>query len=84
MDLTRADMIAVTMHHAKTQLSQLVAEAEAGEEVVIMRGAVPAVRLVPVSVPAPRRLFGALKGKVTVTASFFEPLPESESTGWEG
>ncbi len=77
-------MIAVTMHKAKTNLSQLVAEAEAGEEVIIMRDDVPAVRLVPVSQPKPVRKFGALAGKVTLTDAFFEPLPESELTDWEG
>jgi antitoxin (DNA-binding transcriptional repressor) of toxin-antitoxin stability system len=30
--------ITVTIHQAKTQLSKLIAQAEAGEEVVIMRG----------------------------------------------
>lgn len=36
------------MHDAKTQLSDLVARAEAGEEIVIARRNKPAVRLVPV------------------------------------
>lgn len=38
----------VNMHDAKTQLSDLVARAEAGEEIVIARRNKPAVRLVPV------------------------------------
>lgn len=76
-------MIAVTMHKAKTNLSQLVAQAEAGEDVVIMRDAVPAVRLVPVSAPVAERKFGALKGKLEITDAFFEPLPESELSDWE-
>jgi prevent-host-death family protein len=76
-------MIAVTMHRAKTQLSQLVAEAEAGEEVIITRDSVPAVRLVPVSERKPVRAFGALAGKVGLTAAFFEPLPGAELTAWD-
>lgn len=75
-------MIMVTMHKAKTNLSQLVAQAEAGEEVIITRDSVPAVRLVPVGEPKPRRLFGALAGHVAVTASFFEPLPDAEIVAW--
>ncbi len=71
------------MHKAKTQLSQLVADAEAGEEVIITRDSVPAVRLVPVSVPKPTRRFGALAGKVAVTSAFFEALPEQELAGWD-
>lgn len=38
----------INMHDAKTQLSDLVARAEAGEEIVIARRNKPAVRLVPV------------------------------------
>ena len=71
------------MHKAKTNLSQLVAQAEAGEEVVIMRDAVPAVRLVPVGAPVAERKFGALKGKLVITDAFFEPLPETELSDWE-
>ncbi len=76
-------MIAVTMHKAKTQLSQLVAEAEAGEEVIITRDSVPAVRLVPVGERKAIRAFGALAGKVVVTPAFFERLPESELSAWD-
>jgi prevent-host-death family protein len=36
----------VNMHDAKTRLSELVAAAERGEEVIIARGGAAAVRLV--------------------------------------
>ena len=75
-------MKTVTVHKAKTHLSQLIAAAEAGEEVIIMRDREAAVRLVPVGEPVPTRRFGALAGKVSVTAAFFDPLPESELAGW--
>ena len=42
-------MATINMHDAKTQLSDLVARAEAGEEIVIARRNKPAVRLVPVA-----------------------------------
>ena len=42
----------VNMHEAKTNLSQLVAAVEAGEEVVIARGGVPVVDLVKHVAPA--------------------------------
>lgn len=69
---------------AKTNLSRLIADALSGEEVVIARGNVPAVRLVPVAPVAPvgRREFGALKGKIALDASFYEPLPEDEQAPW--
>ncbi|MBA3673217.1 MAG: type II toxin-antitoxin system prevent-host-death family antitoxin [Gemmatimonadaceae bacterium] len=78
-------MTTATMHAAKTNLSRLIAEAEAGEEVVIMRGATPVVRLVPMGAGGTRaRVFGALAGQVTVDASFFDPLPQAEFDAWEG
>jgi prevent-host-death family protein len=52
------------MHDAKTKLSELVAAAERGEEVVIARNGMPAVRLVPVTAEyAPVRL-GVLAGEI--------------------
>lgn len=48
------------MHEAKTHLSELVARAEAGEEIIARSGA-PAVRLVPV-VRQRRRTGGDLEG----------------------
>lgn len=68
------------MHFAKTHLSDLVARAEAGEEVVVARGKAPAVRLVPVEQP-PRRP-GRLKGLFTLGPEFFEPLPDDELRLW--
>lgn len=41
-------MATINMHDAKTQLSDLVARAEAGEEIFIARRNKPAVKLVPV------------------------------------
>lgn len=74
-------MAQFTVHDAKTNLSRLIAEALAGGEVVIARGSVPVVRLVPVT-PRGNRRFGALKGKIAVDARFDEPLPETELGGW--
>jgi prevent-host-death family protein len=74
-------MAQFTVHDAKTNLSRLIADALAGDDVVIARGNVPAVRLVPVK-PHGRRAFGALKGKITIDARFDEPLPSDEQAGW--
>ena len=75
-------MKTVTMHVAKSTLSQLVAEAEAGEDILIMRDREPAARLVAAGERVPRREFGALAGKVFVTDAFFEPLPADELSAW--
>jgi len=76
-------MTVVTVHEAKTNLSKLMAEVLAGGDVIIARGKVPAVRLVPVD-GAAKRQFGALKGKITIDARFDEPLPDEEIAAWEG
>jgi prevent-host-death family protein len=47
----------VNMHEAKSTLSRLVEEAEAGEEVVLARAGKPVVTLVPVR-PGRRRRLG--------------------------
>ena len=70
-----------SVHDAKTNLSKLIAAALDGGEVVIARGTVPAVRLVPVA-PRGKRCFGALQGKIAIDARFDEPLPDDELAGW--
>lgn len=64
------------MHDAKSRLSELVAAAERGQEVVIARNGEPAVRLVAVRVEhAPVRL-GALAGQVELADDFDAPLDD--------
>ncbi|WP_298196084.1 type II toxin-antitoxin system Phd/YefM family antitoxin [Novosphingobium sp.] len=70
-----------SVHDAKTNLSKLIADALAGGEVVISRGKVPAVKLVPVEPPG-KRTFGAYRGQITVDDRFGEPLPDDELAGW--
>ncbi len=72
----------VKMHHAKSQLSKLIAAAIAGE-VVIARGSEPLVRLTPVKPSTRKRQFGAYRGQFEVPDSFFEPLSEEELAVWE-
>ncbi|MCY4059142.1 MAG: type II toxin-antitoxin system Phd/YefM family antitoxin [Gammaproteobacteria bacterium] len=75
-------MATVNVHEAKTHLSRLLAQVEAGQEVVIARNGAPVARLVPCEKRG-KREFGALKGRMVVPDSFFEPLPESELEAWE-
>jgi len=72
----------VSVHAAKTHLSQLLARVEAGEVVTIARGRTPVARLVPIA-PKPRRQFGAMRGQIAIGPEFFEPLPEDELDRWE-
>jgi prevent-host-death family protein len=73
----------VTIHAAKTTLSQLIERAHAGEEVIIARGDQPVAKLVPIAHAVPERRPGTLKGLVEVSESFFEPLPAEELAAWE-
>lgn len=72
-------MTVVNIYDAKAKLSALVAEAQAGGDVVIARAGRPAVRLVPVGQDAQtRRAPGALKGKIWISPDFDEPVPGFE------
>ena len=75
-------MPVVNVHEAKTQLSRLLAQAEAGEEVIIARNGQPVARLVRCQ-PRGKRKFGAWRGRLVVDDSFFDPLPEAELAAWE-
>jgi prevent-host-death family protein len=68
-------MDAVSIHDAKTHFSRLVARAEAGEEIVVRRGATPVAKLVAYD-PGPLlpRTPGALKGRMRI-ADDFDALP---------
>ena len=63
--------VMVNVYEAKTQLSDLLKRAEAGEDIVIARAGKPVVRLVPVerrSGQRPGR--GCLKGKMWISEEF--------------
>jgi antitoxin (DNA-binding transcriptional repressor) of toxin-antitoxin stability system len=72
-------MTKVTIHVAKTNLSKLIAKAEAGEETVIYRGDTPAAKIAPLDGKPkvlPNRGLGNLKGIIEFDDRFFDPLPE--------
>lgn len=86
-------MAVINMHEAKSTLSDLVARAEAGEEIVIARRNKPAVKLVPVGSnseasirDARERAFGSMGHlrDVLKDIDWFEPLPEDQAQAWEG
>jgi prevent-host-death family protein len=69
----------VNIHAAKTQLSRLIAEVVAGEEVVISKAGTPLVRLVPVSAAGEPRVLGVLAGAVTEAPDCWEPDADLEA-----
>ncbi len=74
-------MATYNLYDAKNGLSELVERAVNGEEVVIARRNVPAVRMVPVTPPPTRPEFGRHRHLGRVTDAFFEPLPDAEVDG---
>jgi antitoxin (DNA-binding transcriptional repressor) of toxin-antitoxin stability system len=72
--------MAYTVQQAKSQLDQLLQEAEEGKTVVIARDAKPAVRLVLVDQPAPRkpRVAGKYAGLCQYSDDVFKPLETDE------
>ena len=74
--------MAYTVHQAKTHLSRLLKEAEAGEEVVVMRGKKPVAKIVPIDQPSapklPFRLMGAYRGKMRWDEDAFDPMTDEE------
>ena len=74
-------MPVVNVHQAKTRLSRLLAQVEAGEEVVIARRGAPVARLVACR-PRGGRRPDVLKGKSALADAVLEPLPEDELRLW--
>ena len=73
----------VTIHEAKTNLSQLLRRASNGEEIIISRGSKPVARLVPIGERKDKRQPGSLKGRFSISPEFSEPLPDDEISAWE-
>ncbi|HYP99967.1 MAG TPA: type II toxin-antitoxin system Phd/YefM family antitoxin [Polyangiaceae bacterium] len=72
----------VNIHEAKTQFSQLVDRAHAGEEIIVAKDGEPWARLVPLAAKRPRQP-GLLKG-LHIDPAFDMPLPDEELEAWSG
>jgi prevent-host-death family protein len=68
----------INVHAAKTNLSRLLARAEAGEEIVIGRAGKPVAKLVPYVAERPKRVFGALRGQIRMLPGFDDVDAEIE------
>lgn len=65
-----ARMEAVSIHEAKTHFSRLIARAEAGEEIIVRRGATPVAKIVAYQPPSTPRRPGVLKGQIHIGEQF--------------
>jgi prevent-host-death family protein len=68
-------MSTFNIHEAKTHFSQIINQALMGEEVIIARGNSPIIRLVPYERKLPPRVGGQLKGIMSISENFDDPLP---------
>lgn len=77
-------MKTVNVHKAKTELSKLLTEVEAGEEIVIARNGKPVARVVPFDrPPGQARVPGRWRGRFTVPESAVQPLSPEDLGHWD-
>ena len=68
-------MSVVNIHEAKTQLSQLLEQVQAGEDVVIAKSGTPIARLIPYGAPKRRVAApGGMAGEIWISDDFDAPL----------
>ena len=71
--------MAYTVHQAKTQLSRLIKEAEAGGEVVVTRGKKPVAKIVAIDSTFSRKsLAGAYAKDAHWDDDAFDPMTDEE------
>jgi prevent-host-death family protein len=68
----------VNIHEAKTHLSRLIEQVEAGEEITICRAGRPVARIVGYAARREPRQPGFWKGRVVIKPNFDDPLPGFE------
>lgn len=67
----------VSVDEAQNRLQDLLAQALAGNEVIITEGGTPVVRLVPVVAHLKRSVLRVLiRGSISTSEDFDEPLPD--------
>jgi prevent-host-death family protein len=71
----------VNVHEAKTRLSELLAEVEAGGDVVIARRGQPVARLVKYE-RQPRAALGSFELAGPIDPSAFDPMTDEELREW--
>ena len=73
--------MAYTVHQAKTHFSRLLKEAEAGKEVIVMRGSKPVAKLISIAEPAAELKYsrmGGFEGLIQFDDRAFDPLTDEE------
>jgi antitoxin (DNA-binding transcriptional repressor) of toxin-antitoxin stability system len=78
-------MLRINIYEARTHFSEYLKRLGAGETIILCKRNTPVAEMrgLPVR-PGKRRPFGLAAGKVRVTKSFFEPLPEDVIASFRG
>jgi len=82
--LGRTVAVMFNLYEAKTQLSELVDRAAAGEEIIIAKAGKPLAKLVAVPERTEPRQLGVWAGNVWISPDFDEPLPADIMRYFEG
>ena len=77
-------MITVNIHEAKTNLSKLLQEVMRGQEVIIAKAGIPMAIIKPIKPKKPKRIFGSMKGKISISDNFDELLSNKDLDQWYG
>ena len=72
----------VNVQEAKTNLSRLLREVEAGREIEISRAGRVIARLVRAEAAAPRA-WGCFEGQVHLAPGVFDPMSDDEAADWD-
>ena len=78
-------MIKLNVHEAKTHLSRYLERLARGETILLCKRNIPIAEIRPLPRPrSSKRPIGLAKGKVKITAGFFEPLPSELIDAFRG
>ena len=69
-------LIQIDVNDLPAQLTNVVAQAEAGDDVVVTRAGVPVARILPCEPPKREWILGMHPGAMVMAPDFDEPLPE--------
>jgi prevent-host-death family protein len=77
--------VTINLYDAKTQLSQLVERAAAGEEIIIAKAGRPMARLVALAPERTgQRKLGGYAHLIKIGDEFYDPLPEDMQRAFDG
>lgn len=67
---------AIDLHHAQTQLSELVRQAARGEDVILTEDGEPVAKIIPINRFRGPREFGSARGLIHIADDFDAPLED--------